>query len=124
MSDLVDRIAEDLKKQIEDYEPSLEVRDIGYVQEGGDGIALVGGLSDVRAQELVRFENGVMGIAFNLEDDNVRVSKSMIKAYFNPKAAINSLGEVQEKEWYWVVISGRYMSGKPFGAQQKIIIVK
>ncbi len=73
MSDLINQITNDLKKQIDDFEPSLEVRDIGYVLEDGDGIALVGGLSDVRAQELVQFENGVMGTAFNLENDNVGV---------------------------------------------------
>jgi F-type H+-transporting ATPase subunit alpha len=73
MSDLINQITQDLKKQIEDYKPALEVRDIGNVIEDGDGIALVGGLSDVKAQELVQFENGVMGIAFNLEKDDVGV---------------------------------------------------
>jgi F-type H+-transporting ATPase subunit alpha len=73
MSDLINQITNDLKKQIDSFEPSLEVRDIGYVLEDGDGIALVGGLSDVRAQELVQFENGVMGTAFNLENDSVGV---------------------------------------------------
>ena len=68
MSDLINQITQDLRKQIEDYEPTLEVRDIGNVNEAGDGIALVRGLSDVKAQELVQFENGVMGIAFNLEN--------------------------------------------------------
>jgi F-type H+-transporting ATPase subunit alpha len=73
MSDLINQITQDLKKQIEDYKPSLEVRDIGNVNEAGDGIALVRGLSDVKAQELVQFENGVMGIAFNLENEEVGV---------------------------------------------------
>lgn len=73
MSDLISQITADLKKQIESYEPEMEVRDVGSVLEAGDGIARVGGLSDVRAQELVQFANGVMGIAFNLEHDNVGV---------------------------------------------------
>jgi F-type H+-transporting ATPase subunit alpha len=73
MSDLISQITADLKKQIESYEPEMEVRDVGSVMEAGDGIARVGGLSDVRAQELVQFANGVMGIAFNLENDNVGV---------------------------------------------------
>jgi len=73
MSDLINQITQELKKQIEDYEPSLEVRDVGNVIEDGDGIALVGGLGDVKAQELVQFENGVLGIAFNLEKDEVGV---------------------------------------------------
>jgi len=73
MSDLTKQITADLQKQIDSFEPSLEIRDVGYVLEDGDGIARVGGLTDVRAQELVQFANGVMGIAFNLEKDNVGV---------------------------------------------------
>ena len=51
----------------------MEVRDVGTVIEAGDGIARASGLSDVRSQELVQFTNGVMGIAFNLENDNVGI---------------------------------------------------
>ena len=73
MSDLIDQITADLQRQIESFKPELEVRDVGNVAEAGDGIAQVRGLSDVRAQELVQFSNGVMGIAFNLESDQVGV---------------------------------------------------
>ncbi len=73
MSDLISQITADLKKQIEDFKPGMEVRDVGTVVEAGDGIARVHGLSDVRAQELVQFANGVMGIAFNLEANTVGV---------------------------------------------------
>ena len=73
MTEPIKQIVEDLQKQIEDFEPRLEVRDMGVVLEAGDGIARASGLSDVRSQELVRFENGVMGIAFNLEKDNVGI---------------------------------------------------
>ena len=73
MSDLISQITADLKKQIESYKPELEVRDVGYVLEAGDGIAQVKGLADVRAQELVEFANGVKGIAFNLEHNRIGV---------------------------------------------------
>jgi F-type H+/Na+-transporting ATPase subunit alpha len=73
MSDLIQRLTADLQQKIETYRPELEVRDIGTVTEAGDGIARVKGISKVRAQELVEFANGVMGIAFNLETDNVGV---------------------------------------------------
>ena len=69
----IKKIVEELKQQIEEFEPHLEMRDMGIVLEAGDGIARASGLSDVRSQELVRFENGVMGIAFNLEQDNVGI---------------------------------------------------
>ncbi len=73
MSDLINQITADLKKQIDDFQPALDVRDVGVVVEAGDGIARAKGLSDVRAQELVQFANGVMGIAFNLESDLVGI---------------------------------------------------
>lgn len=73
MSDLIRQITADLKTQIDSFKPEYEVRDVGVVIEAGDGIARVRGLADVRAQELVQFANGVKGIAFNLESDNVGV---------------------------------------------------
>jgi F-type H+-transporting ATPase subunit alpha len=73
MSDLIAQITSDLQKQIEGFNPELSVSDIGIVLEAGDGIARVKGLANVKAQELVQFSNGVMGTAFNLEEDSVGV---------------------------------------------------
>jgi F-type H+-transporting ATPase subunit alpha len=73
MSDLIRQIAGDLQKQIEGFEPELNISDVGTVVEAGDGIARVHGLANVKAQELVQFANGVMGTAFNLEKDSVGV---------------------------------------------------
>jgi F-type H+-transporting ATPase subunit alpha len=73
MSDLIKEIASDLQKQIAAYEPEVTVSDVGTVLEAGDGIARVSGLANVQSQELVQFENGVMGVAFNLEKDSVGV---------------------------------------------------
>jgi F-type H+-transporting ATPase subunit alpha len=73
MSDLIRDISASLQKQIEDFKPEIELRDIGSVTEAGDGIALASGLADVQAQELVQFENGMMGIAFNLEAESVGI---------------------------------------------------
>ncbi len=73
MSDLIKDISSSLQKQIEGFKPEFELRDIGTVTEAGDGIARASGLAQVQAQELVQFENGVMGIAFNLEENNVGI---------------------------------------------------
>src|SRR5512143_667405 len=73
MTDLIKQITGDLQKQIEGFEPELNISDIGTVLEAGDGIARVDGLANVKAQELVQFANGVMGTAFNLEKDSVGV---------------------------------------------------
>ena len=74
MTDYIQQISEELRKQIEIFEPEYQLKDVGTVIEAGDGIARVSGLSNIRSQELVEFENGVMGIAFNLEKDNVGVT--------------------------------------------------
>ena len=73
MSDLIQNLANDLQSQIDAFKPQLEVRNVGTVIEAGDGIAQVDGLANVQSQELVEFANGVMGIAFNLEKDQVGV---------------------------------------------------
>ena len=73
MTDLIKQITGDLQKQIEGFEPELNISDIGTVVEAGDGIARVEGLANVKAQELVQFANGVIGTAFNLEKDSVGV---------------------------------------------------
>ena len=73
MSEFVENIFSDLQKQVDEFSPEVERRDVGTTVEAGDGIARVSGLAEVSAQELVRFENGVMGIAFNLETDSVGV---------------------------------------------------
>ncbi len=73
MSDLIKQITSDLQEQIDSYHPETEISDIGTVGETGDGIAHVAGLANVKSQELVQFQNGVIGVAFNLEKDSVGV---------------------------------------------------
>lgn len=74
MSHPINTFTSDFIKKIEKFEPGLEVRSLGFVTEAGDGIAQVSGLSEIRSQELVQFENGVMGVAFSLEKDSVGVT--------------------------------------------------
>jgi F-type H+/Na+-transporting ATPase subunit alpha len=62
-----------LKKQIENFGQDAEVSEVGQVLSVGDGIARVYGLDNVQAGEMVEFENGVRGMALNLESDNVGV---------------------------------------------------
>ncbi|ATH62163.1 F0F1 ATP synthase subunit alpha [Staphylococcus pasteuri] len=62
-----------LRSQIENYESEMSVTDVGTVLQIGDGIALIHGLNDVMAGELVEFQNGVLGLAQNLEESNVGV---------------------------------------------------
>ena len=61
-----------IKKQIENFKSVTEVQDVGTVITVG-GIARAHGLQNVMAGELLEFENGVMGMAQNLEEDNVGI---------------------------------------------------
>ncbi|MFN3599213.1 MAG: F0F1 ATP synthase subunit alpha [Aquificaceae bacterium] len=62
-----------LKEQIKDFEASAKMEEVGVVYYVGDGVARAYGLDNVMANELVEFEGGTMGLAFNLEEDNVGI---------------------------------------------------
>jgi F-type H+-transporting ATPase subunit alpha len=73
MSVRATEIRELLVNQIKDFDTAMTMTNVGNVVEVGDGIATVYGLSDVRANELVQFQTGSMGMAFNLTEDSVGV---------------------------------------------------
>lgn len=60
-----------IRQQIEKYNQELKIVNVGTVLQVGDGIARIYGLEKVMAGELVEFEEGTVGIALNLEADNV-----------------------------------------------------
>ena len=60
-----------IKDRIEKFETSVTVANVGTVIEVGDGIARIHGLGRVGASELLEFPHGIMGLALNLEEDNV-----------------------------------------------------
>ena len=68
-----DEIARVLREEIESYDKAVEVAETGYVVTVGDGIARVHGLDKVMAGELVELPHGVVGLAMNLEEDEVGV---------------------------------------------------
>lgn len=68
-----DEISSIIQKQIEDYDQDVKVSNVGTVLQVGDGIARVYGLEQAMAGELLEFEDGTVGIALNLEEDNVGV---------------------------------------------------
>src|SRR5437762_5718535 len=62
-----------LKREIRNFDAEAEVTEVGQVLSVGDGIARVYGLDNVKAGEMVEFPGGIMGMALNLETDNVGV---------------------------------------------------
>ena len=66
-------ISEILKQQLDSVNGKMTFEEVGTVLEVGDGVAHVYGLENVKANELVEFENGTTGVAMNLEESNVGV---------------------------------------------------
>ena len=72
-SDLIDpqTIAAALRKNVESWTPSVDREEVGRVIETGDGIARVAGLPRTMANELLEFPNGLLGVAFNLDEAEI-----------------------------------------------------
>ena len=68
-----DEISNIIRQQIEGYDKEVKVNNVGTVLQVGDGIARVYGLDQVMSGELLEFEDKTVGIALNLENDNVGV---------------------------------------------------
>ena len=66
-----DQITALLKEQLEKYDNSVDVSEVGEIIEVGDGVARASGLENVMSSELVELPNDVFGMALNLEEDNV-----------------------------------------------------
>jgi F-type H+-transporting ATPase subunit alpha len=64
-------IAEALRRNVDSFRPSVEREEVGRVVETGDGIAQVKGLPRAMANELLEFPGGVLGLAFNLDEDRI-----------------------------------------------------
>ena len=64
-------IAEAIRRNVEGFTPTLERGEVGRVIETGDGIARVAGLPRAMANELLEFPGGVLGVAFNLDEDEI-----------------------------------------------------
>lgn len=68
-----DEIASVIQQEIDQFDSQVDVREVGTVLEVGDGIARVHGLTGVAAGEMVEFPGGIIGLAFNLEENSVGI---------------------------------------------------
>lgn len=66
-----EEISSIIRQQIESFGMAPQEEAVGYVLSAGDGIARIYGLKDCMSGELLEFENGVHGMAMNLEEDNI-----------------------------------------------------
>ncbi|HYN37285.1 MAG TPA: F0F1 ATP synthase subunit alpha, partial [Actinomycetota bacterium] len=60
-----------LRRHVEEYKPGVAKEEVGRVKEVGDGIARITGLPGVMANEMLEFSGGVVGLAMNLEEDEI-----------------------------------------------------
>jgi F-type H+-transporting ATPase subunit alpha len=95
-----------IQKQIENFDKQAVQTEVGTVLEVGDGIARIHGLDTVQAGELVEFENGVRGMALNLEEDNVGV------VIFGSDRGIKEGSEVKRTERIAEVPVGEALLGR------------
>ncbi len=72
-ADISKDLTAQLKAKIDGFQAEPSVKIVGVVKELGDGIARASGLEKVTMQELVEFDNGTQGLAFNLEEDEVGI---------------------------------------------------
>ena len=64
-------IAAAIRKNLDDFTPTIEMTTVGRVLSVGDGIANVSGLPNAAVNELLRFESGTLGLALNLEEHSI-----------------------------------------------------
>lgn len=64
-------VSEVLLQQLKNLDTNIKFEEVGVVLSVGDGVARIYGLTNVTENELIEFENGVMAVAMNLEEDNV-----------------------------------------------------
>lgn len=91
-----EEVSKIIRNEIEGYNKTLDIANTGTVLEVGDGIARIYGLSKAMSGELLKFENGVMGMALNLEEDNIGVVIFGESRGIKEGGTVKSTGKVAE----------------------------
>lgn len=113
-----DEITKVIQDQIKNYGAKTKQDEIGYVIQVGDGIAKVHGLDRCRANELLRFDGGAVGMALNLEEDCVSVVMLGSDVGVEEGSLVRRTGEVLsvpgggEADWPGDGCSGQPLDGK------------
>ncbi|KAJ8420113.1 hypothetical protein Cgig2_030512 [Carnegiea gigantea] len=115
-----DKISNNIRERIKQYKREVKIANIGTVFQGGDSIARIHELDEVMAGELVEFEEGTIGIALNLESNNVGVvlmgGNLMIQEGSSVKVT-GRIAQIPMSEAYWVVLQ---MLAKPIDGRGEI----
>ncbi|KAL6557788.1 hypothetical protein OROMI_018138 [Orobanche minor] len=110
-----DEISNIIRERIEQYNREVKIVNTGTVLQVGDGIARIHGLDEVMAGELVEFKEGTIGIALNLESDNVGVVLMGNGLMIQEGSSVKATGRIAQKP-----VSGAYL-GRVLNALAKPI---
>lgn len=89
-------LVENLKREIENFKADIKAEKVGKVVEVFDGIAKVSGLSEIKSQEMVKFEGGETGVALNLEEDTVGIIILSDFSKINEGDTVTATGKILE----------------------------
>jgi len=89
-------ISQIIKDQIAGYESDVDLKETGTILSVGDGIARVYGVENCQAMELLEFPGGIMGLALNLEEDNVGVAVMGDVRYLKEGDIVKRTGKIAE----------------------------
>ena len=92
-----DEITSVIQREIEQFRSEVTKTEVGRVLEVGDGIARIHGLSGVMTGEMLSFENGVRGLAFNLEESSERIKTTLQRLKLDTAVALDKDGRVAER---------------------------
>ncbi len=87
-------ITQALKKNLADWEPSVEQETVGYVSAIADGVAKVTGLPNAMASELLEFSGGLLGVALNLDEDEIGVVLLGEASHIEEGSVVKATGDV------------------------------
>lgn len=87
-------ITQALKDNLAGWEPSVDQETVGYVSAVADGVAKVTGLPNAMASELLEFEGGLLGVALNLDEDEIGVVLLGDGAHIEEGAVVKATGQV------------------------------
>ncbi|KAL6497210.1 hypothetical protein OROGR_029139 [Orobanche gracilis] len=99
-----DEISNIIRKRVEQYNREVKIVNIGTVLQVDDGIARIHGLDEVMAGELVEFEEGTIGIALNLESNNVGVVLMGNDLMIQEGSSVKATGRIAK-----ILVSGAYL---------------
>ncbi|KAF3449804.1 hypothetical protein FNV43_RR05882 [Rhamnella rubrinervis] len=125
MKEITDEISNIIRERIEQYNREVKILNTGTVLQVGDGIARIYGLDEVMAGELVEFEEGTIGIALNLESNNVGVVLMGDGLMIQEGSSVKATGRIAQiplsVKSVFCSSGGDYFTGK--GAMEYTIVV-